>query len=482
MDLSSPDCLTGTVRPHGPHRFVTVDGRSGYHPTTRTSELTFETDLLRGAEWSLSLWVCSLEDLDVAAPLAWILEHDPEAQRYRLVSDTPVGGAGGVFSWLWTSQIRPAMQAKLVHGTPEPGRLPASTQVESLPLAAATWYHLVLTFSDREKRMCLWVNGVLAGISEFDFTADVPGTRLHLGNPAMVFASIEAVDRELTAADVREEFASSASSRSRAAAERIRPLFEPQPRARVDWEPGSDWSLDLQTSFTHPSDIDGWTLHGCQRPPHQMRELRTTSEGLVLHTPDEVADESRMYLWSPQMFEGDLAVQFDFRMEQDSGFGMLVTHASGMQGEDVLADPGDLARGAMQVINRNRLRNYYWGFFRRTPTTPKHVASHTLVKNPWTRNLALSASPVVEVGQWHRLLLVQEGARLRGAIDGQWVVEGHDDSFQNYGPILRTGRIALRLMYQTRMRVRDLHVWTRAGDVVTTPQTFPANQAGKGHD
>ncbi|UFU06900.1 DUF1961 family protein [Ruania halotolerans] len=461
------------VRQNGPHRFITADGRTGYHPTTRTTELTVETDAVRSPHWSLALWVCPLDDLDVASPLSWITEHDPEAARYPLVTDAPPsGGLGGtVLGWYWTSQLRPAMFAKVVHGTPDPGQLPASTQVEHLPLEAGTWYHLVLTFSEPEKRMCLWVNGVLAGISEFDFTADRAGERLHIGNPAMAFASVAVHPCELTAEQVRADFAASASTRSENAAERIRPLFEPQPRRPVDWEADSEWDLQLETDFTRPDDLDGWALHGCQRAPHEMKEFRATPEGLLLHTPEEVAEESRMYLWSPRMFEGDLAVAIDFRMELDSGFAMLVTQACGMQREDVLAEPGDLARGAMEVITRHRLRNYYWGFFRRTPTTPKHVASHTLVKNPWARNLALSASAPLTVGDWHQLLFVQEGGRLRGAIDGVWVVDGLDDPHQNYGPLLGTGRIALRLMYQTRMRTRNMRVWTRSRGITPIERT-----------
>ncbi|RCS60084.1 DUF1961 family protein [Microbacterium sp. JB110] len=467
FDLSTPDALAASapvMRQHGPHRFVEADGHSGYHPTTRDTELTLDTDLLRSGEWAIGLWVCPLEDLDIAAPLPWIAEHDPEAARYPLITDAPAhkGLGGNVFGWYWTSQIRPAMLAKLVHGTPAPGKLPASTQVEQLLLSAATWYRFVLTYSESQKRMCIWVNGVLAGISEFDFTADTPGTRLHIGNPAMTFGEIELHERALDDDEVKTDFDTSASPRSREAADRLRPLFEPRPGRTVDWHPSPEWVLRRETDFTRPEDIDGWTLHGCQQEPYGMKELRTTPEGLLLQTPDEIADESRMYLWSPETFEGDLAVSFDFRMEQDSGFGMLVTHAAGMQREDVLADPGNLARGAMQVINRNRLRNYYWGFYRRTPTTPKHLASHTLVKNPWARNLALSASENITVGEWHTLLFLQQGGLLRGAIDGEWVVEGHDDPHQNHGPVLSAGRIALRLMYQTRMRVRGLRVWTRS--------------------
>ncbi|MGA2035302.1 MAG: DUF1961 family protein [Thermoguttaceae bacterium] len=70
-----------------------------------------------------------------------------------------------------------------------------------------------------------------------------------------------------------------------------------------------------------------------------------------------------------------------------------------------------------------------------------------------------------ESAQWHRLLFVQEGARIRTAIDGRRVFDLHDDPLNNTGPVFNFGRIGLRLMYQTRMRFRDLKIWNRNAGV-----------------
>jgi len=62
---------------------------------------------------------------------------------------------------------------------------------------------------------------------------------------------------------------------------------------------------------------------------------------------------------------------------------------------------------------------------------------------------------------WYRLDYVQEGERLRGAIDGVTVMDVIDDGFSNNGPVLLNGRIALRCMMRTDMTFRDLAVWNR---------------------
>ena len=45
-------------------------------------------------------------------------------------------------------------------------------------------------------------------------------------------------------------------------------------------------------------------------------------------------------------------------------------------------------------------------------------------------------------------------------LDGRWVFDVRDDPAIGAGPVLDYGRIGLRLMYQTRMRFRDLEVFT----------------------
>jgi hypothetical protein len=56
---------------------------------------------------------------------------------------------------------------------------------------------------------------------------------------------------------------------------------------------------------------------------------------------------------------------------------------------------------------------------------------------------------------------VQEGRRLRGSIDGMAVFDVRDPPLGNLGPVTNSGRIGLRLMYDTRMTFRNLKIWNR---------------------
>lgn len=66
-----------------------------------------------------------------------------------------------------------------------------------------------------------------------------------------------------------------------------------------------------------------------------------------------------------------------------------------------------------------------------------------------------------EIDRWYSLTWLQLGNRIRGAIDGTVVVDFTDDGFQNNGPVLRNGRIALRAMMRTDVTLRNLRVLER---------------------
>jgi hypothetical protein len=132
-----------------------------------------------------------------------------------------------------------------------------------------------------------------------------------------------------------------------------------------------------------------------------------------------------------------------------------------MQREDMLLDHPRRVTGSMQTIIGDRIRNYHWEFFRRAVDVRGDLGTQVLIKNPWYMPLGMSARPAFVPGEWYRLLFLQEGNRLRGAINGEWVLDVRDTALANHGPVFNSGRIGLRLMYQTRICLRALKIWNR---------------------
>jgi len=458
----------------GPHRFVEIAGRRGYQPLSLSTKLRIPCQVQQGERGSLTLWISPLEDLGVTPPLDYITRRDPHWQRYALLSDGWPGNDPdrSVFAWYWQSQWHPQMIAKFKGGAA--GNAAADfgvtpyVPVEHLPLHRGAWYQLVLTWDKPASRFRIYVNGILCGTTSFPFRCDAAGDALYLGNTAMAFAGFAADTLELSAEEIARRYAADPTPKNAEINEELAKLFSVQDAPKIEWKPGPGWLLAYGNKLTGPADFDAWKQQGCLEKPFTLKAREITPEGLLLQTPDDIHTESRVYFWSPDIFEGDLAVEFEFRPEQATGLALLVVQASGMQREDFITDHPPRTSGAMDTIISDRVRNYHWEFFRHAVDVRGDLATQVFVKNPWMKPLAMSSLAPLALDQWHRLQFVQEGNRLRGMIDGQLAFDVTDDPWTHTGPVLDRGRIGLRLMYGTRMRFRDLKVWNRRAADATT--------------
>ena len=218
------------------------------------------------------------------------------------------------------------------------------------------------------------------------------------------------------------------------------------------------WEEAYACSFTSPGDLEGWIIQTGDNFREQF-DVRITDEGLLISTPDTIHRESRMYLWCPELFEGDIRIEYDFRPESPEGLALLIIFASGVQREDVLTDHPLANLGTMRTMLGD-YRNYHWEYFRRVCLNRMDMETQYLQKNP-ARNLYIGNIPSLEQDRWYRLRFIKEGDRLCGSIDGQTVFDVTDPPDDGTGASYSFGRIGLRQMFYTRMRYRNLVVYTK---------------------
>ncbi len=455
----------------GPYRFREIRGKTGFQPTSLRTVFHLPTDAHLSERGTIFLSVSPLETLATAAPMHGFLSKDPNAQEYGLLSDAfPVNDpAASVFAWYWRSAWHPQMIAKFKSGPAAGAHADYAVTpyvfVEHLPLREGEWYLLALTWDKGASRLRLYVNGILCGTTSYPFRAEVPKPGLYLGNTAMVFADLEIYETEFTPEEVEKKWKQSGAPINDAVQGELRALHTVQPKPKLNWIPDESWVLKYDESLCLPEHFQDWTQEGCLANGFALPRFEITPEGLLIETPSQIDVESRVYFWSPKSFEGDLAVELEFRPELNTGLALLILQASGMQREDILTDHPRRVTGSMNTIIGDRIRNYHWEFFRRAVDVRGDLGTQVLIKNPWYRPLGMSARPAFVPGEWYRLFFLQEGARLRGAINGEWVFDVYDTALANHGPVFNCGRIGLRLMYQTRIRFRNLRVWsaTRSG-------------------
>ncbi|HSI85847.1 MAG TPA: LamG-like jellyroll fold domain-containing protein, partial [Candidatus Methylacidiphilales bacterium] len=317
-----------SVTLHGPHRFVMIDGRKGYHPCSLKTELHVATDVHLGNVGSMALSVSPLETLGTAVGMWGFESTDPNAREYGLVADAfPTNDtAASIFGWYWRSVWHPQMIAKFKAGAAAGGHadfgVTPYVPVEHLPLREGHWYEFVLTWNKAESRLRIYVNGVLCGTTSYPFRAETPRPGLYLGNTAMAFADFRLYDVEFSEKDVSTKVAATIDP---VVQDELLSLHAIRPRPAVDLSQDApcvkdtdlSWKLAYDNSLCEEGSFAGWIRQGCMEPGFELREFLHTPEGLLLETPEGIHVESRVYFWSPQVFEGDLAVQFDFRAERD---------------------------------------------------------------------------------------------------------------------------------------------------------------------
>lgn len=257
---------------------------------------------------------------------------------------------------------------------------------------------------------------------------------------------------------------------------KLQKTFEGRDLPSLEWKPDESWQKKLELSLKDKSHYLDFFLQGCGSSVEFTKEgFRIQTPGMADHkapeyTPRAGMDMTRMYLWTRDIFEGDLAMSFEFKLHAPGGLCLLMTQAAGMQGEDFLRDYPLRVNGSMATVCWEDVRNYHWEFYRDMVDVPNHLVSHACLKNPWFKPVSYqNENRHWECDRWYRLDYVQEGARLRGAIDGVTVMDATDDAFNNNGPILLNGRIALRCMMRTDMTFRNLTVWNRSRFRTMTP-------------
>ena len=173
-------------------------------------------------------------------------------------------------------------------------------------------------------------------------------------------------------------------------------------------------------------------------------------------------DMTRMYLWTREVFEGDLHVTAEFKIHKHGGLALWIFHSAGMQGEDFLNDYPLRSDGSMRMVCWQDVRNYHWEFYREMVDTRNDLVSHAVLKNPWLYPIAFQIEDRQwELDCWYRVTFLQEANRLRGAIDRNTVFDVTDSGLNNNGPVMRQGRIALRLMMRSDMTFRNLEISNR---------------------
>jgi hypothetical protein len=480
--LVQPPRAAAHLRHGSPARVIEFDGRSGLNFTGIRGRLAVPEHTLNSPQGSLTLWLAPLDDVDVAPPHSHHAKSNPSFDRFALLSDREAMPEveAAHFALYYHTWWHPSLIVKWAHGS----YFDCYYNLRQRPMAAPGhfafnrrhWYQMTVTWDRVGGDYRIYANGVLIGTHDTTATKlwdDVCGPTLYLGNPAFAFSALAFYDRALDANEVRAAHQAEATTPYPELAASLHATYEGAGLRAFTPPNPTGWTTQLELSLTDRADYERFFVQGCGTA------VRFTPEGFRFRTPDfeesatlggvgsvnkfdTARDMSRMYLWTRQVFEGDLHVSLDFKLNAHGGLALLMTQASGMQREDFLEDYALRINGSMATVFGEDVRNYHWEFYREMCDTRNDLVSHGLMKNPWYRPLGFQMeNRRWDLNRWYRLDWVQEGAHLRAAIDGVTVIDVTDSPHDNNGSIFTGGRIALRCMMRTDLVARNLHVRNR---------------------
>ena len=457
----------------GKVRRVERGGRAGWVLTDVFGGILLGPHHLSEARGAIGIWVMPMEDLHGAGRMANHGDRVPQADEFTFLSDRECvqQSHAARFALTWHSYWHPGLWVKRYAGHVYEGYKGTSKAVAAaghFAFPGGRWYHLLYSWDSPANRHRLYANGVLIGTEnafrpEPDLVVEPCSDLLCAGSTLFATGAVAGYEGYVDAAGARAVYEAEAIERDAAFDGHLREVYEGRGLARLGFEPSGDWEPGLECALTDPSDRYAFEVQGAPDA------VRITPEGLRITTPAReplhdfsVLDMNAGYVWSRRFFHGDLYVRYEFQTLRRGGLSLLMTHCSGMQGEDFHAIHAPRINGTMRTVCWEDVRNYHWEYYREMNDVRNDVATHAMLKNPWLHPLAFQVhGPLYPVGEWQVLEFLQEGRRIRGAINGDVVIDADDDPAAGHGPTFACGRIAIRCMTRTDLLVRNLRVLTR---------------------
>lgn len=455
LDIHLNDTTQLTIE--GPHRFVKIAGITGLHVRSLKTKAFIETTALQSNRGTLSIWMSPLENID-KSPSTGL------NTIYPLISDYyPLGLVDSAsLSVYYNGSGYPRVIARFTEGSyweqMDYGIAPV-VYAEALPLQKGQWYHFVVTWDKLAGKIIMYINGEQVGHNLLAKNFISGKNKVYIGNPLMIVSGLKIQTEILNSAEVKKEYLSMRPVTNQLSDSVIRNIVIPQKKPALNFQLSDSWEKVYNCSFTNKSDLEGWIFQTGDKFRDRFK-LDITEKGLYWETPDIIDTESRGYLWCPVKVEGDQWIEFEFQLVSPKGLALLMMCASGIQGEDIIEDHGLSKTGSMGDMLAN-YRNYHWEYVRRVEAMRTDVETQYVSKNPWEKSLFVGSVPKLEQNRWIKIRFIKIDNKLYGSLDGYTVFEVEDSGFDNNGPVLNSGRVVLRQMYNTAMRYRNFVIYQR---------------------
>jgi hypothetical protein len=454
----------------GPARVIEHEGRMGLNTTSIHSVFEMKSHTLGQMEGSVSFWVLSLEDLGSYPAKGNMGMGNPHFYTYPFLVDypSPQQEVNAGFRFVWSPQWHPSLRVQFARGSfwPDAFKYPHAglISVSHFSFKALKWYQFTLTWNHHVDEYILYLNGLEISRNDQFRTErarrDSVNSSLFLGNPTLAFSEVKFFKQVLTPEETYRQFRQQVKNFDPSLEQEILFTYQGKGRKPFRFDLTSDWNNKLDLDLQSTDQMDQFYVQG------NPVNVEITSEGLLMETVQKQFTpflvDSQVYLWSKKIFEGDLYLEYEFKILRPGGLSLLMVNASGMNREDFMQDYPLKTTGRMTTVYGENVRNYHWEYYREMSDMSNVLNNSVLAKNPFSYALDFGTNhQPLEYNKWHKLQFLQVGNELKGAINGVVMVEAIDDGFVNNGTVYDSGHIAIRCMVHTKMLFRKLKVYNR---------------------
>ncbi|EGF92710.1 yesU [Asticcacaulis biprosthecium C19] len=216
----------------------------------------------------------------------------------------------------------------------------------------------------------------------------------------------------------------------------------------------AEGDLIYANPLSKPSDIAGWKMEGEASVDFDTGRMRLKNR----LSPDQ-GQASNFVLWNPAVFEGDVAISWNFRPLAEPGLAILFFAAGGINGQHILDSSLKPRAGVYDQYTQSDLAALQIAYFRRR--WPEERAFHlsNLRRAPGFELLAQGADPLPDVEDMtveaYRMKLLKTQAGVVFSINDLSVLTWRDDGTK---PTPHKGSVGFRQMAPLEAVYSDLEV------------------------
>lgn len=214
-------------------------------------------------------------------------------------------------------------------------------------------------------------------------------------------------------------------------------------------QPYQKGSLLYSNSLASKANVSDWIMEGAG-------QVEFTNGWMKMFSPKE---KGHSVFWCPQDFPENFIAEWEVQnLHTEAGLCIVFFAAKGLKGDDIFAPSLPKRKGVFKQYTNGAIANYHISYYANGKTDEGREIANLRKNNGFRLVQSLEPGIPVQSNAIHKIQLVKQAGKILLYIDARKVIDWQDDG-QQYGKILKGGKIGFRQMKWTQFGYRNFNVW-----------------------